>query len=349
MLPDELLRTLARDGEAALSPVYLLMGQETYLADQVERRVRQLTMAGGIEGFNEDRFMAGEAHVDTILAAARSVPMMAKRRYVLVRSVDRWEAKSEDAEPKSKGKSAESPLDRLASYTADPSPMCVLVLVAEKLHGQRRLVTAAKKGNYLVACDPIKRGGAGAWVAARATEAGHKIARDVAEHIVDLIGTELAVLADAVERLSLYVGASQPITHAAVESLIAPVRHAAMWDLTDAVCAKNLKKALKVLGELDQTRGSELPTLGAIASSVRKLAKFADRVRSGDSPQAAAESLGIPSFRAADMAQLVRRLSPDTLTGWLLLLAQTDLALKGGARRGPRAILEGMVVSMCQS
>ena len=347
---DDLLRALETTGEAALRPWFLVMGEEAFLADAVTRKLRQVAAVGGIDGFNEDKFTAGETHVDTVLAAVRSVPMMAKRRFVLVRSLERWEGKGDDAPPaKGKGKGAEHPLDRLASYVTDPSPMATMVLVADKLHGQRRIVTAAKKANVLVSCDPIKRGGAGPWVFARAKALGHPISRDVAEHVVDLIGGELGPLAEALDRLCLYVGPGATISDEAVSKLIAPVRHAAMWDLTDAVCGKNLKKALKVLGELELGRGQELPTLGAIASSVRKLAKFGDRIAAGDSPQSAAEAAGVPPFKAQDMAQALRGLAPGTLSRWLLLLARTDVDLKGGAKRGSRAILEGMVVSMCQS
>lgn len=353
MLADDLLRALETSGEAALKPWFLVMGDEAFLADAVTRKLRQVVAIGGIDGFNEDRFTAGEAHVDSVLAAARSVPMMAKRRFVLVRSVERWESKGDDgatppAAPK-KGKSAEHPLDRLATYVADPSPLACVVLVAEKLHAQRKIVTAAKKANVLVSCDPIKRGGAGPWLFSRAKSLGHAMSRDVAEHVVDLVGAELGPLAEALDRLSLYVGPSAPVTDEAVSKLIAPVRHAAMWDLTDAVCGKNLKKALKVLGELELGRGAELPTLGAIASSVRKLAKFGDRIAAGDSPQSAAEAAGVPPFKAQEMAQSLRSLSPGTLARWLTLMAETDVDLKGGAKRGSRAILEGMVVSMCQS
>src|SRR5262249_1266150 len=148
--------------------------------------------------------------VDTILASARSVPMMAKRRFVLVRSLERWESRAEqpDEEPargKGAGK-AEGPLDRLAAYAADPCPCTVLVLVATKLHGSRRIVTSAKRANFVVACDPLRRGEPGPWVAARAKRLGHAMSRDVAETIADLIGSDLGALSDAVERLSLFVG-----------------------------------------------------------------------------------------------------------------------------------------------
>ena len=157
-------------------------------------------------------------------------------------------------------------------------------------------------------------------------------------------------------RLS-YVSASQLglTTHRLVDSaedavvaLVAPVRTAMMWDLTDAVCARDTAKALVALSEIDMARGAELPVLGAIAGSVRKLARFQAAVEAGDSPAEAAEKAGLPPFKASSMSQTVRRMPRGTMGRWLHLLAETDLALKGQGRRGGRAILEGMVLSMCR-
>ncbi len=345
MLADELLRALDRDGEAALAPVFLVMGEEQHFAEDVIKRVSRVCQRGGIAGFNEDRFTAGENSVVDVLAAARSIPMMAKRRFVLVRSLERWEAKGDDTD---KSKKKESPLDRLAAYAADPSPVTVLVLVAPKLHAARRIVTLAKKEGFLIQCDPLKRNAVPAFVVAQARLMGHAMTSSVAAHLADLVGTDVGALVDAVERLSLYAGDGQPLTEEAVVALVAPVRTAMMWDLTDAICARDTKKALLSLSEVDMPRGSELPALGAIASSVRKLAKFQAAIESGENPATAAEKAGLPPFKASSMNQVLRKMPRGTVGRWLRLLAETDLALKGNARRGGRAILEGMVLAMCR-
>jgi hypothetical protein len=43
----------------------------------------------------------------------------------------------------------------------------------------------------------------------------------------------------------------------------------------------------------------------------------------------------------------VKQLGPDELSRWLLVLAEMDLALKGGSKRPPRAILEASLVALC--
>ena len=87
----------ARKGQ--LLPVYLVAGEERLLRDEVVRELRAASLAGGVAAFNEDKFTAGEVDVEDIVAAARTVPMMAPRRFVLIRGAERWDASDSAASP----------------------------------------------------------------------------------------------------------------------------------------------------------------------------------------------------------------------------------------------------------
>lgn len=357
MLAEELLTRLEKEGAAALRPVFLALGEESFLLEEVTRKVREVATRGGIPGFNEDRFVASEASAEAVIGAARMVPMMAEKRFVLVRSLEGWERKSDDApaatpEKARSKKSAEPPLDQLAAYAADPVPSTVMLLSASKLHAQRRLVTTAKKLGFLVACDPVKRGAVPGWVQARARARGHAMGRDVADHLADLVGTDLGALEDAVERLSLFVGPNQPIGDAAVAKIIAPVRATTVWTLVDALSARDLGLALSTLGTMALTRNDALPTLGGIASNVRKLAKFEAALSAGEPSERAGQVAGIAPFKVGATLSAVRRLPPGTLGRWISLCAETDVALKGGSKRGAgngfMSVLETMVIEMCR-
>ena len=105
----------------------------------------------------------------------------------------------------------------------DPVATTVLVLVATKLNASRKLVTLAKKGDFLVACDVLARAALPGAVVAMAKERGHTIPMDVAEHLAEIAGPELSPVADVVERLSLFVGPGNAITEDAVEELVTRV------------------------------------------------------------------------------------------------------------------------------
>jgi DNA polymerase-3 subunit delta len=352
--PEQAIRE-AQGGE--LRPMYLLVGEERLLLDRALRALATAAMAGGIAGFNDDKFAAGEANIDSILGAARMLPMMAKRRLVLVRGLDRWESRAARAdadaddepaaaEPKTGIKDV-GPLDRLAEYAKDPVPSTVMLLVATKLHGQRRLMTAAKKGGFLVSCDPIPRRDLAAWIEGAVRERGHSIAGEVADLLAEVAGPELAYIDDCLERLSLYVGKGAPITEEAVATLVTRVRQSSIWELIDALGRRRLDRALAVLADAYDTRSGGLPQLGAIAWSVRQLLKFDSAMRTGLSPGEAATRAGAPPFRGNELAGVVRTVGRANLERWVILLSEADMALKS-SRRPAQSVLEATVVEMCR-
>jgi DNA polymerase-3 subunit delta len=335
---------IAQAKKGALLPVYVVVGEERYLRDQVVAELRAAALGNGIAAFNEDKFQAGEVDVDKVLSAARTVPMMAPKRFVLVRGVERWD--SARASDEGESSSDTSPLDRLAAYAAEPIDSTCVVLVAEKLDGRRKLSAVAKKQGFVVTCEPLDTRALIDWIAERVRVKGHAMDREVAELLAAIAGPELAYVNDAIERLSLFAGAGNPIDEAAVGECVARVRTADTWALVDAVGKRDLASALRILADVYDPRDRGLPLLGAVAWSIRQLAKFHAASASGASQDEAARKAGVfQPFRAREIAQKARTIRAKEVERWLLLLAETDVALKS-SRRSADAILEDMLVRM---
>ena len=102
MSPDEVEKQV-KGGK--LLPIYLIVGEGRFLADKACAKIREATLIGGIDGLNDDTFNAPQAKVDEVLSIARTMPMMASRRFVMARDIDKWESKSEKSKKRGKGKS----------------------------------------------------------------------------------------------------------------------------------------------------------------------------------------------------------------------------------------------------
>ena len=223
----------------------------------------------------------------------------------------------------------------------------VLCLVATKLHGQRRLVTLAKKNGFVVHCGPLSRDALPRWIEKAARERGNPMAPEIADQLAELAGPSLAHVEGEVERLSLYVGTSNAITEEAVSQVVTRVRQSTVWELIDALGERRLARVLALVGEVFDPRDGGLRLLGAIAWAVRQMVKLESALQTGADVREAAQAAGVPPFRASTVARFVRAAPPGTLGRWLTLLADTDLALKG-SRRPPLAVLEAMLIEMCK-
>jgi DNA polymerase-3 subunit delta len=339
---------IAEAKKGALRPVYVIMGEERYLRDQVVRELRAAALGNGLADFNEDKFTAGEVDIDKVISAARTVPMMAPRRVVLLRSVERWDAGG-DARASDKSDRGPAPLDRLAEYAQAPIDSTCMVLTASKLDGRRKLSAIAKKQGFVVQCDVLDRRELPGFIVDRCAERKTEIDRDTADLLAEIAGPELGHVVDAIERLALYVGEGNPITEEAISACVARVRTADSWAVVGAVAQRDLKAALVALADAYDPRDRGLPLLGALAWSIRQLARF-DAARSGGaSVDEAAKTAGVfQPFRARELAARAKLLRPKEIERWLVVLAETDVALKS-SRRPADAILEDMLTKLCRA
>lgn len=332
MNPAELEKEL-KSGK--IRPVYLIAGEERFLVEQCTRTLRARCVDPAMADFNEEVVTAGEVSIHRLMSAVRTAPLMADRRFVLVRSLERWEGRSEEKE---------GPLELLAKYAEQPVSSTCLVLVAGKLDGRRKLPASAKKQGYLVSCEHLDRRALRGWIEKAFKDRGHPVEGGVSEFLAEIAGPELGYVSDAVERLCLFVGLGGKITNEAVSSVVAKVRETDIWELTSAVGARDFPRALSLLDQVYAPREGVL-LVATLASSIRKLFRFALAIRAGVSPEEAAKTSGVPPFKVREVASQARAFSPDELERWMFLLAEADGALKG-SRRPERAVLDGLLLDL---
>jgi DNA polymerase III subunit delta len=187
------------------------------------------------------------------------------------------------------------------------------------------------------------------WIERAAKERGHALEPGVAEMIAELSGPELAQVVDAVERVCLYAGAGQAVSEEMVGECIVRVRPTAVWDLVGAVGRRDAGAALAALDAVYDPQDRGLRLLGVLAWSARQLLHFESATRRGLAPPEAAKAAGAPPFKARELAAQVRQIPRTELEHWLEALAEVDLALKGGSKRPPKAVLEHAILELCRT
>ena len=342
MTPEQAIQEAA---EQKLRPVYLLIGDERHLESKVVQALKAAATKGGIPGLNEDQIQAQESDVETALSAARTLPMMAKRRFVLVRGLEHWEGREGSEAKESK---AQPPLDRLLEYCQAPSPSTTLVLVGGSLDKRRKLVTVARKDGWLVSCEALARADLPGFIERAARERGNPLEPGVADLIAELAGPELGPVTDALERCCLYAGVGNAVTEDVVAECVVRLRTKTVWELVGAVGKRDSGAALAALSEVYDPQDRGLRLLGVLAWSTRQMLRFESALSEGLSPNDAAVRAGAPPFKARELAEQVKRIARVDLERWLETLAELDYALKGGSKRPAKSVLEHGILKLCR-
>lgn len=320
-----------RAAEGSLDPVYVLVGSERLLIERAVDAVRKAVDSMGAAGFNIEIFDGKGLEATRAISAARTLPMMADKRLVLVRRFD-----------------AMTPTEQnhLAEYLSDPSDSACLVMTADKLDGRSKLGKAAKKKGCLIDAKPLRGRDLREFIRAEATSRDHNIAPQAVETLLDAVGDDLAAIDDAMERLSLFVGAGQRIDADAVMQCVTRIRVESIWSLVDAIGLKDRRKGVAAAQSLLDDREPPLRLLAMVARQLRIVARMREALSEGLRPQEAAKRAGAPPFKAGDLTESARRFTADSLGDAFTLIAEADRALKG-SKRPPDVVLQDAVLALC--
>ncbi|MSP62419.1 MAG: DNA polymerase III subunit delta [Myxococcales bacterium] len=318
--------------EGAPGPLYWIHGKERFLVDRAVALIKERVLDPRTRDFNYDLLYGKEAGAQKILGAARTLPMMAKRRLVIVRDADGLDAKQ---------------LDALSSYVADPSPETCLVFVADKADQRLKFFTTWKKRGILLKFDPLPERQLAGFVRGEGALRGLRFEVGAADLIADEVGADLGQLVDAVERLELFVGARKQIGPADVEEVVTTTRQRSVFELCDAIGAGDTARALGALGSLLGAREPALRILAMIARAVRQLMQVRDLLDRRAGRQEMMEQLGLPPFVVEKIEAQARRLDAATLRGMHAAVYRADRTLKSSKLDDDR-VMELLVLSLAR-
>ncbi|MFI5308353.1 MAG: DNA polymerase III subunit delta [Polyangiales bacterium] len=325
------VQALVEQVEAGQLPaVAVLAGGERFFVDRALAALRRAALGEGPSGWNEDVFEGKATSGSRVVDAAKTLPMLASHRLVLVRDADALAAPE---------------LDKLADYIEAPSPSSCVVLVAEKLDGRTKLAKRATKLGLLWEAAPLKLGDLRRFVDGEAKRRGARLAADAAGALIDAVGNDLPALDDALERLSLYVGEGNTIGVDAVDACVAKLRVESIWALVDAVGMRDRRTALAAAASLLGEREPPLRILAMVARQLRIVGRMQAGLAAGLLAQDAAREAGAPPFKAQELAAAAKRMPPRVLSRAFAVLAETDLALKG-SKQPPDLVLEGAILTL---
>ena len=327
---DDVVAAVAR-GE--IDPVYCLSG-ERFLVEAALDAIRGavLARAGAAASFNHDVYELKESGVGPAVGTARTLPMMAKMRLVVGKGVD--EVKADALEP-------------LLGYLEDPNPSTCLVLVGEKVDVRFRVFQTLRKAGWLHVFAPLRDQALAGWLRSLARSRGIAIDGDAVTALCDLAGPELGRLAQALEQLALYAGSGRPISLDDVEDLVAETRQRGIFELTKAIGAGEVTRALALLANMLRNREPPLRIEFMLARQLRQIWRAKELAAAGAPRPEIAAAVGINPYFLDDVLVPARRMPRAALARAFERLYQADQAIKS-SRVDPELVVSRLVQTMAE-
>ena len=189
------------------------------------------------------------------------------------------------------------------------------------------------------------------WITDYCSSQQVKIEADGARELVDALGGDMMMISNEIEKLMLYVGEKKRITLGDVETMVLAAKQRSLYELTDAISAKERVRALEILDAILSSGDGEEAAIGHIymlAKTFRQMLVILERnVRDQRMLWAALwQGFRVPPFAADDIIRQARRYkSRRDLTRAIRLVAKADLALRSNPV-SKRMVLERLVMDL---
>ena len=331
------ITALERDlRQGRISPLYVIVGEEPYLAQSALRMVKEALGADHESGFNVHTFSARDAEPEAVIGALRTVPMMGGRPIAIIRDGD-YIAKE--------GKKAL--LEAVTSYVEAPLDTSTLIIAATKIDGRAKLMQLAAKRGAVVDCKKLYDDKLPSWIGFEVKRRERQISFEAAKFLADMVGNDLGGLVGAIERLVLYVGDRKLIELSDVEEAVTETHQRDIFELTDAVGQRKLSRALSYLHNLVENGQPAPLILHMLARHFRILSKAREiEGRMMDSAEVA-RYLGVNPFFAKNYVGQARNFSKGELRRSFRTLHRCDRAIKS-SRLPKERVLERAIVEIME-
>jgi DNA polymerase-3 subunit delta len=189
------------------------------------------------------------------------------------------------------------------------------------------------------------------WISDYCAGRGVKIDADGARELVDALGGDMMMISNELEKLILYAGEKKRITLGDVETMVLAAKQRSLYELTDAISAKDRVRSLEILDAILLSGEGEEAAIGHIymlAKTFRQMLVILERnVRDQRMLWAALwQGFRVPPFAADDIIKQARRYkSRRELTRAIRLVAKADLALRSNPV-SKRMVLERLVMDL---
>jgi DNA polymerase-3 subunit delta len=360
--------------------VYGVLG-DGFLQKRVTDALLEWILPSDARDFNLDTLDGETTSLTEVLARCGNLPFLADARVVLVQRAERLEGlhrsseSSDEGETKPKGKAnksaskgsskaALSPAKRL-SEAIESLPACTVLILMRTPEtpevGSRavvpRCINAAvdkslEKAGAIIDCTvPLKNAGFTIRVIQDEAVRRHiPLSPEAANHLVSRAGTDIELLLNELEKCSLRAGDGELVTNQIIDEMVKRAPQDTIFDLTDALGARNTPHAIGLMREL--IAGGDAPEriLATLVTHFRQLlqarafldarlpldASLLQRLPPDlanqlpqDGKDNLANALQFQAWRGRRLAEQARNFSTEQIQAALESALSADLGMKG--------------------
>lgn len=307
---------------------YLLIGPEEYLKSQFLEKLKKSILDKNSGAFDFEVFHAGSSKISTISDSLNTLPFGSKNRLTVIKDIDKFSAQEKNS---------------ILKYIKSPRRSTTLVL--ESLSGRFSDKSMQEISRYakLIRCTGLKEGEIGSWIKGEFSARKKRISISLADLIKELVGKDMFLLKNEIEKIVSFAGDADEITEPHVEAVLGKAPYRTAFELVDLILEKRIGR---ILAFMESFLSKEKPhrILNVLAWQFRSFIKIKDLPK-GLSADGISRALNIKRAFAGKVIEQGKRFTRSELEKNLRVILEADFFIKRGVL-DPQHALERVLVRL---
>jgi DNA polymerase-3 subunit delta len=311
----EINSIISKINNKVYSPVYFLMGEETYYIDLISDLLENKVLSEEEKSFNQTILYGKDTTAEEIISVCKRFPMMSKFQLVIIKEAQDLSSK----------------IDGLINYLLNPMHSTVLVInyKYKTLDKRKKIYKAIQKFGLILNSKKPYENQVSTWILNKLKEDNYTIDLKANQMLVEFLGGDLKMINNQLNKLKLLKPENNYIDPKLIEKNIGISKDFNIFELRNAIGSGNLSKAL-VIGNYFSSNIKAYPTqlvLGSLFNYFIQIFQFHSLNNKSDIN--VASTLRINKFFAKDYHKAAKIYPMKKISSIITLIKNIDLKSKG--------------------
>lgn len=295
-------------------PVYFLTGEETYFIDKISDYIAEHVLSEAEKGFNQTILYGKDLEASTVIGHARRFPMMANYQVIIIREAQ--EIKN---------------IEELEPYIKNPLNSTILVInyKYKTLDKRKTFTKLVDQKGVLFESKKIYDNQLPAWINGYLKSQNYSIMPQASAMLSEYLGTDLAKVANELDKLIISLPSGSQISPDDVERNIGISKEFNVFELSNALGKRDLLKANRIVNFFGANPSSNAfpPLISSLYSYFSKLLNY--HFLEDKSQNNVAAALQVPPFFVKDYVAAAKNYNIKKLVEIISILREYDMKSKG--------------------
>ena len=297
------------------SPIYFLMGEETYYIDFITELLDKEVLNEDEKNFNKTVLYGKDTTVEELISHCKRYPMMSKYQVVFLKE----------------GQDLSRKIETLSSYALNPLMSTVLIVnyKYKSLDKRKKLFKNIQKFGIVVDFKKIYEDRVPVWIINQLKIDNFTIEPKACSMLVDYLGNDLKKINNQLNKLKIICSQKRNISPKLIEDNIGISKDFNVFELRNAIGIKNLDKSLLICAYLT-SNSSKHPLQMTLSSLFNYFIQiFQYHSLENKSQNNVASVLGVNPYFVKDYVNASKYYNMKKISSIISLIKDVDLKSKG--------------------